>query len=273
MAELLKAREADGMRKRYLGDLRVRLGRFEKDFGARSIATITGPEADSWLRGLPDIGAVTRNSFRRRLHTLFSFALFNGWIAENPIAKIRKLKETDAEPGILTPRQFAALLGVASFETLPFWALGGFAGLRSAELRRLDWDDISFEQKFVAVPANKSKTGRSRRLIPLRPNLEAWLKPYKARSGPIAPPNLRRLLEADRVRAGLSSWAPNSLRHSFASYALAHWNDAPKLSLELGHRNPDLLFSHYRALVTPKAAKAYWSIVPQPSNKIVALAG
>lgn len=40
--ELLKARVPDGVRARYLGDLRVRLGRFEKDFGSRSIATITG---------------------------------------------------------------------------------------------------------------------------------------------------------------------------------------------------------------------------------------
>ena len=78
---------------------------------------------------------------------------------------------------------------------------------------------------------------------------------------------------SDRQRAGLTDWSPNSLRHSFASYALSKWNDAAKLSLELGHRNPDLLFAHYRALVTPKAAKAFWSIVPHNSNKIVALAG
>jgi integrase len=95
-------------------------------------------------------------------------------------------------------------LEAASSETLPYWVLGGFAGLRSSELRRLEWEDISFEHKLVEVPATKSKTGRSRRLIPLRPGLDAWLAPYKGRTGKILPVSTKRLA-LDRARAGLTT--------------------------------------------------------------------
>jgi hypothetical protein len=34
------------------------------------------------------------------------------------------------------------------------------------------------------------------------------------------------MLEATRVAAGIKRWPSNALRHSFASYHLAHFNDA-----------------------------------------------
>ena len=57
--ELLKARKADGVRPRYLTDLRVRLGRLEKAFGARTLATIAIAEADDWPRSL-GVGPLNR---------------------------------------------------------------------------------------------------------------------------------------------------------------------------------------------------------------------
>lgn len=47
--------------------------------------------------------------------------------------------------GILTPAELARLLESASDETLPYWALVGFTGLRTAELERLDWAEVHFD--------------------------------------------------------------------------------------------------------------------------------
>jgi hypothetical protein len=66
VADLLAARTADGMSARYLGDLRVRLGRFVATFGEQMIAGISASRIDEWLRGL-SVGPVTRNTYRRRL--------------------------------------------------------------------------------------------------------------------------------------------------------------------------------------------------------------
>jgi integrase len=60
----------------------------------------------------------------------------------------------------------------------------------------------------------------------------------------------------------------NCLRHSFASYHLAKYQDAARLSLDMGHTSPKLLFNTYREVVYPEAAQLYFAIVPptQPAH-------
>jgi integrase len=64
-----------------------------------------------------------------------------------PLLESHKAKVRSSEIGILTPAEFARLLESASDETLPYcyWALGGFTGLRTAELERLDWAEVHFD--------------------------------------------------------------------------------------------------------------------------------
>jgi hypothetical protein len=63
------------------------------------------------------------------------------------------------------------------------------------------------------------------------------------------------------------------LRHSFASYHLAHFRNANGLALELGHTDANLLFKHYRELVEPSEAAKFWAIAPAaPASKVVAFA-
>jgi integrase len=49
-----------------------------------------------------------------------------------------------------------------------------FAGLRRAEVKRLDWSDIKLERRLIDLPFTKSKTGR-RKLIQIPENLAAML--------------------------------------------------------------------------------------------------
>jgi hypothetical protein len=67
----------------------------------------------------------------------------------------------------------------------------------------------------------------------------------------------------------LVAWPSNALRHSYASYALAQWPDAAALALEMGN-SPAVILRHYRSLVKPAAAAAFWKITPddKPDGKI-----
>jgi integrase len=87
----------------------------------------------------------------------------------------------------------------------------------------------------------------------------------------VCPLNLRKLLEADRTAAGLRKWPSNALRHGFASYNLAKFNDQVKLALELRHTDQEVIFRYYRELVKPEQAPKYRNIRLPAQTTLVAL--
>ena len=263
--ELIANRKATGASGRYCNDLRLRLSRFAADHRDTMVAEITTKSVDDWLAGLP-LAAVTRNTFRRDLRTLFSFCLTRRYTSENPVTKTRRAKEIDAPVGILSVPEVSCLLSVADEETLPYWAIGAFAGLRRSEIERLEWSDIDLEASLIEIKARHSKTS-TRRFVTIQPNLSAWLQPYQRFAGRVCPDGLRVRLDSDRARCGLlEKWPQNGLRHSFGSYHLAHFRDTAALALQMGN-SPEMIFKHYRQLVKPKAAEAYWNITPSNQSK------
>ncbi len=268
ISELLDARAADGLSGDYLSDLKIKFDQFSKEFGDRMIAEITAKQISDWIRKL-NVGPVSRNTVRSRLATLFSFARRQGYAQINPIAEVERAKERDGEIGILTVEETNQLMTAAKTETLPYWAIGAFAGLRAAEIERLEWKEVDFESAFIEVKAAKAKTA-SWRLVTIQPNLMAWLAPYRNLRGPVCPIGLRKKLDADRDAARLrEQWPSNALRHSFGSYYLAQFKDAAALALQMGN-SPAMIFKHYREVVKPKDAQRYWNIMPaQQSEKVV----
>jgi len=260
IVSLLQSKEEDGKRDRYLQDLRNRLAHFQKTYGERIVATITATECDDWLRAFR-LSAQSRNNFRAVLSTLFSYAVARGYCVENPISKTAKAKVTDKPVEVLSPGQTRRLLESADSDMVPYIAIGAFAGLRPAELERLEWGDVHLDRDFIEVSAAKSKTA-SRRLVTILPNLKAWLTPIAYFEGPITPPNPRVKLHAVLKRAGIKRWPSNGLRHGFASYHLAKFHDAAALALQMGHSTTKMLFAHYREVVTPQDAESYWSLTP-----------
>ena len=262
--------------KTYIGDLKVRLGRFKKTFGERTVATITTDEIKKWLSGLKDektgetLSPISRGNYARALGVLFSFAVDGKYAPSNPVTPIRKPAVGDGDIGILTPSQAALLLEKATPEALPYFAIGLFAGLRRAEIERLDWQEIDFESGLIEVKAAKAKTAR-RRFVKIQPNLAAWLLPLRKHTGKVTPCNFPRHLDKAREAAGIVDWPNNALRHSFASYHLAHFKNQNALALEMGHTDADMIFNHYRELVKPKDAEQYWSISPATTEKIVSI--
>jgi len=232
--EMIAAKERDGLSERHTEDLRSRLKIFAAKFDGQMVATITSAEIDDWLRSLP-VGPVTRNHYRSVTVQAFNFAIGRGYATHNPAAKAAEAKEPKTKPGILTVEQATALLVNASPEILPYIAIGLFAGLRRAEIERLDWSEIDFDSGHIEVTAEKWKSKLANRFITLQPNLRAWLMPHRQLKGDVAPKeNFRDLFDQVRKAAGiLADWPDNALRHSFASYHVAHFKDAKGLALEM----------------------------------------
>ena len=58
------------------------------------------------------------------------------------------------------------------------------------------------------------------------------------------------------------AWQDNGLRHSFISYRLAILHDTARVALKAGN-SPEVIFGHYRELVTPESARAWFDINPK----------
>ena len=86
-------------------------------------------------------------------------------------------------PAIWTPDDLEKLLKGAPADLVPVLAIGAFAGLRTSELLRLEWNEVDLERGLIEVKADKAKSAR-RRLVKIEPNLRAWLAPYAGSAGP-----------------------------------------------------------------------------------------
>ena len=189
-------------------------------------------------------------------------------------------KEHRGEIEILRPEELARVLNAAEPVLIPFLTIGAFAGLRHAELQRLDWSEVRLEDGFIEVKAGKAKTA-SRRLVPIHDNLRKWLLQHHKPQGPICPyANMSKQLLwlAEAVNEawqkenppGKFEWKHNALRHSFISYRVAETQNVAQVALE-GGNSPKVIFSNYRELVKPADATKWCSIEPEtPANVIAA---
>ena len=245
----------------------TRLRKFESDHGEWIACDISDDVAGDWLHGL-DFAALTINHYRAALLQMFNHGLKIRAVETNPIEVIDKLKEDRGEIGILSPAEAATLLSHCSDNILPAVVIGLFAGLRRSEISRLDWSQVDFQQKHIEVKAGNSKSA-ARRLVPMRKNLRQWLDPYRQQNGLVMPTEMiyRARLDSARKAAGIKQWPHNALRHSFASYNLAAFENAPALAGEMGHGSTKMIFEHYRALVLKKDAESFWSITPLAKGK------
>jgi integrase len=249
-------------------------------FGQEWVCDLSSQVMERWLNGLP-LAATTRNNVRKNVSVILAYAVKRGWIEESPMLKIKGFNEHRLKaklPGILTPEEMALLLERAEPEILPFFAIGAFAGLRVAELERLDWSEIKWDKRLINVTALKAKTAQPR-WIPMTDNLIAWLTPHRQSNGPIAPQSVRvksRFVKRAREAAGINSWGndkANALRHSFCSYHLALHEDGAMTAIRAGHMGTATLYKHYNHRVEKTEAEKYFSIAPAAAaQSILAIA-
>ena len=273
--EFLEAIEKQGRSSRYLEDCKSRLGKASKAFRGY-IQRITATDLDAWFDSIKAAGR-TRNNYRATLCTLFSYARYRGYLPRNERTEVEltmKASDRGGDIGIYQPKELAAMLTGTDSKWIPFVALGAFGGLRTAEIHRLEWEDIDLHGGHIVVGKHKSKTAQ-RRIVPILPALRAWLEPLAQPAGPVIPqysgdaPLLRAFRQALPANVKL---VPNGLRHSFATYRLASIQSAEQTALEMGN-SPKKLFSNYRELATQAQAERWFSVMPAAEEKVVSIAG
>lgn len=271
--EMLALKMSRNKSDRYVQDLRSRLGKFKSDFPCKLVDVDTA-RVQKWLDGYKQadgksISAQSYNNYRAVVHALFAFAEKRGYIAKgtNPVESVERQTIRDRNISFFTPDQFAALLNVSSPDFRPSLAIGGFAGLRSAEIQRLEWAAINLQRRKITLNANIAKTA-SRRVIDICDALAEWLSPYAGATGNVWNGNGDDFVNEQRrtAKKAKMKWKGNALRHSAASYLFAQTGDVIYVARQLGN-SPSIVERHYKEIVTPEDATTWFNIRPStPAN-------
>lgn len=207
-----------------------------------------------------------RRKGRAILHGVFEHAVRQHWCTYNPVESVRlpEPEECEIEPLNIPGLRRLLKAAAAPPHRACMAALGVmlWCGVRPAEVQRLQWRDVDWEEKVLVLRPHHSKTGGCRH-IPLRPALLAWLR---AAGGPgegsLCPANWERRWRRLREAAGLIPWQQDVLRHTFASYHAKYFRDFALLQSEMGHRSASLLRTRYLSMqgLTAEGARLFWAV-------------
>lgn len=191
------------------------------------------------------------------------------WMAYigTPVKFAKKPRATVRCPTWLTQEQLSTLIRTSQdFQEFALLGMFIYTGARLNEVRMIDVGDIDFKQKHIYIRHAKRN---KERMVPLSPALERILRAYLTRRAPSLGPEcplfltkrgerrlsttqIRRIVKAAGVRAGLKNVHPHVLRHSFASVWVSNGGDVfdlqrilghsdLKMTLRYWHTNPDIL--------------------------------
>jgi len=276
----------------YVSDLKKRWTRFEKWLTAdkrKAINGITSHDLRKFLNACK-LAPVGEKNMLRNLSVLFSWAVKQHHMTSNPCVgmKVESTAKTKEAVRILSVEEAKKLLTlckkgfhieasqeektewrekfgavsllVPPLDLIPIMSLGCFAGVRPEESARMTWEMIDFKKKHIDLPANITKDG-NRRIVEMSANLLKLLTPCCKESGSLLPSNFRRKRWALCRVMGWIEWPEDILRHSYGSYHLALHKNAAFTSEQMGHRNSQMLYKHYREVVkNPSDIRKYWSL-------------
>jgi integrase len=257
--------ETDGKSQDRLKQLEAALGHFAAGFNCE-VHTITPKLIADYLMALP-FKERTKANHRDTIGFFNRWLVLRGYLAKGTdwlegVQNYTKRKLGEIE--ILTADEMRRLIEAADERILPMIVIGGFAGLRHAEIARLDWRDIDIEDGFIEIKASNAKTD-TRRIVPLKDNLKEFLRPLAKESGKVitVENTTKQLLKAEAETGDV--WKRNALRHSYISARVAECGDVPRVADEAGN-SPQVIRTNYLKRIRPTAAAEWFSIQPATTN-------
>jgi integrase len=262
---LLQQAATDGKSIQRQNRMESLLRRFAEAFNTE-VHTLTPKLVGNYLAALP-LKERTKANHRDMLGYFFRWCVTQEYLPKGTdllegVQRYSKRKYGAVE--ILTSEEMVKLLAHAPADLLPFIVLCGFAGLRSIEVQRLDWNAIDFDDDYIEVREEAAKQHEGeilRRIVPMSANVKAWLLKVRKSSGPVCPfAKVENELKPLCKAAGVI-WKHNWLRHSAISYRIALTGDIPRVADESGN-SPYVIRKNYLNRRKPWQAAQWFGIMP-----------
>lgn len=173
------------------------------------------------------------------LKSFLTWAVYNGYLAASPAARIKAPRLDKKPPLFLSQAEARRLLEVAKGDLKAMIAISLYTGIRRGELLRLKWEDFDFKSGKLLI--TQTKSGRFR-VVAFNPKLKTILRPFIKPTGRVFDYKniLRGAYEKALKAAGISlpkgaRW--HVLRHSYASWHIQNGIPITTVSKLLGHTN------------------------------------
>lgn len=276
-------RAAAGVSAAHAGKLAQHLARLVAAHPCLMAHDLTAPRLQAHLDAIGG-GPWNRRNHRTTLAAMLRWGVKRRHLPKAALAELDALSAPRVRPAaVALPtaadlRELLLAVQARRPELLPAVALMAFSGIRTNEVLRLRWCDVTAES--VVIGATAAKTA-SRRVVPLPDAARAWLavapRGHAERICPCASDTLlsRRLrlaVAAERAARGDARpvvWPKNGLRHAALTHRLALTGDAARVALDAGN-SPAMVLRHYRELSTRAEAERWFAVTPpsQPVNVI-----
>jgi integrase len=211
--------------------------------------------------------AATVNRYLAILSHVFTTAMKEwGWVEDNPLRKVTKMKEPRGRVRFLSDEERKNLLDACGKSESPYLytivVLALSTGARRMEVLGLRWQDIDLMRGVITL--HETKNGE-RRILPLTGHALNLIKqhskvrqltcglvfPGKNLQSPI---DIRTPWETVVKRAGITDFRFHDLRHSAASYLAMNGASLAEIAEILGHKTLQMVkrYSHLSEAHTSK---------------------
>lgn len=217
----------------YLREYQMR--RFAADHASLDPLALTLDQIASWL-GAFDWAVETRRSYRAAIRSFYHWAHITGKVLADPAALLPTITPPITYPRPAPEAVFRHALSSAPDRVLLMLELGGFCGLRRAEIAQVSTVDL--EQDLDGWSLRVHGKGRRDRPVPLLPGLAVQLR--KMPSGYLFPGQISGHLSPSYVGKLMSAalpegWTAHSLRHRFSAKFYENERDIRATQEVLGH--------------------------------------
>jgi integrase len=261
--------ESEGRSTRYVQVLKSYCGTFVREIGPDTMTDQITREMIQEFLNDRKVGPRGKLNFARAIRVMSFFGKRLRCLPEDwsEIDHLTLPLVKDGNVLTYSPDDLKRLLAASPDTFIPCLALAAFAGMRSAEIERIGWDNIRLvtqndTDRVINLEAGITKTN-SRRTISIHETLAQWLNPHTRPHQPVWPGShslFYRLQQQTAKDAGIQ-WKQNALRHTCISACVAIDKNVPRVAYESGN-STSIIKQHYLQLMPPSTAEAWFSITP-----------
>jgi integrase len=222
----------------------------------RRISTLTTPEIREHHNKLKESkGSYAANKMREVLRLMYSIAVQNKWVDENPVDAVPRAETQERERFLSADelvRWFKAVANLKREATRDFFLMALFTGARRDNVASMRWDEIDMDRAVWTIPASKFKTKKPVQIVLVPQAMEilerrhqdgdsVWVFPGQGRRGHFVEP--KSAWRKVCIEAGLVDAEENNtvrlhdLRRTLGSWQAAGGASLHIIGKSLGHRS------------------------------------